>query len=399
MSNTPIPQGPPMGQGSQHHWRAAAQPTNPALPGSRDFPGHNAEEDAHQPQQIGSQSTTAFVQKNHPLANPHATRRIQPLPRRLLPPFSYPNRPSNIPTPRRTADPLSQPTNPFDIDREYVRWTGRDQNRQNSAANKTATDGTNMGTNDGLLTQPQQTPLSTNMPLTNTLPFKHERVSSSPQGGPVPASRSVSQAPAISNLNHHGNKNINASKAVNVDQEGDATNVMKPTKRKSDDGEENDGPEDVQAKTAAPARKRQRSELARLPGTSKELPGFPSSKEPLPTDWTLELIVTEYPNHTLVPEVLDAFTQYFWTGGDIYKRFSPEVCRAWDQVFPTQPGNALHKRLMGRWRRMGDAALTDLINGPKMVRCFANGRVYFGKSNPGNLDLNPIAPRKAIKNE
>ncbi|KIW14211.1 hypothetical protein PV08_06992 [Exophiala spinifera] len=167
------------------------------------------------------------------------------------------------------------------------------------------------------------------------------------------------------------------------------------TKRKSPDDEE----EDIPANGGEPAGKRQSLGGAKLVGTTKELPGFPASKEPLPTDWTLELVVTKYPNHTLLPSVLDAFTQYFWTGNDIYKRFSPEITQEWNKVFPNQPGNALHKRLIGRWKKMGSAALRDLINAPKIVPCFAIGEPYFGKSNPGNLDLNPRAPRKPVKNE
>ncbi|KAK6385491.1 hypothetical protein LTS17_001059 [Exophiala oligosperma] len=269
--------------------------------------------------------------------------------------------------------------------------------------------------NGDFLAQLPQPPFNTlGTPVANSRSSRYDQVPSPRQVDPATRSRNVSQAPAISNASHRINGYLNTWQAINIDRRNDITNVggnlprapaaergvtrgVNLQKRKGNDDDEIEGLNPPVANTEeTTAAKRQRLEA---PGNSRELPGFPSSKDPLPADWTLELIVTKYPNHTLVPSVLDAFTQYFWTGGDIYKSFSPEVCQGWNQVFPGQGTNALHKRLISRWRKMGIPSLTSLLQAPKIVRCFNNGTEYFGKSNPGNLDLNPRAPKKPIKKE
>ena len=82
-------------------------------------------------------------------------------------------------------------------------------------------------------------------------------------------------------------------------------------------------------------------------GNIHQIPGFPSSSEPLPSDLSLEEMCRSWPNH-LHGVFLERFVEAGWGGKKVWN-YMPEAARDGPKA---QPWNKLTKRLMHTRRRM-----------------------------------------------
>ncbi|KAI1626191.1 hypothetical protein EDD37DRAFT_607768 [Exophiala viscosa] len=129
------------------------------------------------------------------------------------------------------------------------------------------------------------------------------------------------------------------------------------------------------------------------------LPAYPQRDTPLAPGLTLLDICQKYPNHLENEDVLDLFTPVFWTALDIFKEATDDIQAGWIAAYGEgkTPSNFLQKRMLKRWSDLGEVGVRRLVAGPK-PKCNDQGTLVFGKSDPLNLGLNPLAPKR-IKSE
>lgn len=132
--------------------------------------------------------------------------------------------------------------------------------------------------------------------------------------------------------------------------------------------------------------------------TYGELPGYATSREIIPNHVSLKEICELYPNH-LVGRHLDAFIQHKWTGLDIYKLIPDKIRKDLSERGVTSSdlknrANFLTKRLDKRMTDLGIAKMKELMEKPKLRKCFEKGKDTEGRSKLKGLYENPNAQKK-----
>ena len=124
--------------------------------------------------------------------------------------------------------------------------------------------------------------------------------------------------------------------------------------------------------------------------------GYPMTDTPLPLGTTCMEILTSYPNH-VCGMYLEAFIQYFWTAEKIVSATPEAIRQLWksEGILKTdgaKPANFIRNRMDNYIEQvLGDEGLRQLIAAPKRRASGLPANQEYGKSNPGGLNLNPLA--------